>query len=92
MKKAQQMGAQIKDDQKKNAHLAQFLTYLISTVDKDEIRTMSVELFSRPDQTGLTMTLAIFEMLALFLPFYTSKVYESGINQAFPSMQFDIAL
>jgi len=77
MQKAQQMGAQIRDDQKKNSHLAQFLTYLFSAVTDDEIRTMSVELFSRPDQNNLTMTLAIYEMLALFLPFYTAKSHES---------------
>lgn len=51
MQKAQQLGAQIRDDQKKNAHLAQFLTYLFNTVNDEEIRTISVELFSRPDQT-----------------------------------------
>ena len=51
MQKAKHIGAQIRDDQKINTQLAQFLTYLFGTVQHDEIRTMSVELFSKPDHT-----------------------------------------
>ncbi|MBP6910264.1 hypothetical protein KBC03_01560 [Patescibacteria group bacterium] len=53
MQKAKQMGQQIQGDQKKNAHLAQFLTYLFSAVNDDEIRSTTVELFSRPDQSNM---------------------------------------
>ena len=92
MKKAQQMGAHIRDDQQKNSELAKFLTYLFGAISDDAIRATAVTLFTRPDQTNLNMTLAIYEMLALFLPFYIAKTEESGIGSAFPSIQYDLAL
>lgn len=92
MQKAQQLGSQIRDDQKKNAHLAQFLTYLIGAVQSDEIRTVTVELFSKPDQTGVSTTLALYEMIALFLPFYATKAHELWIDNSFPSLNYEIQL
>lgn len=76
MQKAAQMGGQIRDDQKKNGFLSQFLTFLFSAVQNDDIRAMAVELFSRPDQNGTNQTLSIYEMTALFLPFYAMKAQE----------------
>lgn len=76
MQKAAQMGGQIRDDQKKNGHLAQFLTFLFSAVQHDDIRAMSVELFSRQDASMLNQTLAIYELVAMFLPFYSYKAQE----------------
>ncbi len=49
MQKATHMGAQIRDDQQKHNHLAQFLTFLFGAVQNDDIWSMSVELFSKAD-------------------------------------------
>lgn len=86
------MGAQIRDDQKKNAHLAQFLTYLFGAVNNDEIWSTSVELFSKMDANNMSQTLAIFEMLALFLPFYAAKAQETGVHLSFEGVNYEISL
>jgi len=92
MQKAAQMGSQIRDDQKKNNHLAQFLTFVFTAVQNDEIRSMSVELFSKPDPVSGTQTLAIYELVALFLPFYSYKAQELGLDMLFPSLHYAISL
>ncbi|MBP6910265.1 hypothetical protein KBC03_01565 [Patescibacteria group bacterium] len=38
------------------------------------------------------MSLAIFEMLALFLPFYASKAQETGIDASFDTLRYEISL
>lgn len=76
MQKAAHMGSQIRDDQKKNTHLAQFLTFLFGAVQNDDIWSMSVELFSKNDPVSGAQSLAIYELIALFLPFYSYKAQE----------------
>lgn len=74
MQKAQQMGAVIRDDQKKNLHIAQFLTYLFSAVQDEAIWVIVVEVFTKYNTAG--PTLAVHEMVAMFLPFYAAKADE----------------
>lgn len=92
MQKAQQMSSQIHGDQKKNTQVAQFLTFLFSAVQDDGIREVTVELFSKPDQVSNTMTLAVYEMIGLFLPFYAYKAHELWLQESFPvSYEIDLA-
>ena len=92
MQKAAQMGSQIRDDQKKNTHLAQFLTFLFGAVQNDEIWSAAVELFSSMDTKINAQVLAIYELVALFLPFYSYKAQELGLDLTFPSLHYAIQL
>lgn len=84
------MGAFIRDDQKKNLHIAQFLTYLFSAIQDEAIRVMAVEMFTKYTTAG--PSLAVNEMVAMFLAFYAAKADELGVQNSFPTIHYHISL
>ncbi len=96
MQKAKQIGAQIGASQIQNTKLAHFLTYLLNTVQDENIWIILIDLFSKPDVTTSSntanMALAVNEMVALFLPFYMSKVEELDMQELFQEVSYQISL
>ncbi len=84
MKQAALVGWQIKGDQQKNNQVAKFLEFLFSAVKSDSIWELVVELCSKTDSTGQSMTLAIDELVVFFAPFFPHQVQEHGIHIVFP--------
>ena len=85
------MGGVIRDDHKKNTAIAHFLTFLFSAVSDDDIWAMVVDLFSVADGLG-SKSLAIYELIALFLPLYTLKAEELGLDTVFGDIPSRISL
>ena len=90
MQKAAQIGGQIRDDQHKNSHIAQFLSFLFSQITSDDVRAMSVDLFSELAENGVDKNLKLHEMIAIFLPLYASKAHDLKMDTIYPDIHFDI--
>lgn len=91
MQKASQMGGAIREDQKKNSAIAHFFTFLFSAISDEDIWAMVVDLFSTNDGVG-AKSLAIYEIIALFLPLYALKADELGVTVLFPDVTTRISL
>lgn len=85
-KKAALIGGQIRDDSKKNAHLAQFLEFLFSAIKSDAVWTKVIPLCTRTDSTGKGQTLSLHELIAFFVPFYPDEAAQFQVLEAIPDL------
>jgi hypothetical protein len=85
-KKAAMIGGQIREDNKKNAHLAQFLEFLFSAVQSDAVWTKVIPLCTRADITGKVQTLSLHELIAFFVPFFPAEAEQFQIHDAIPDL------
>lgn len=96
MQKAKSIGAQIQSTQIQNTKLAQFLSYLLNTIQDENVWAILIDLFSKPDiettSNDANMMFAVEEMVVLFLPLYVSQVEEYGIDEQFSAVSYRISL
>lgn len=83
MKKAANIGQQIKWDSQKNALIAKFLEYLFAEVKNDTVWEIVIAICSKPDHTWFGMVLAIHELILLYAPFFATEFEHSWVKHAF---------
>lgn len=87
-KKAQQTHQQIQQDKAKNSNLAQFLTFLLKTVQNDKIVSLLYDVFFKlkNPETGVThfrKKINITIIVGFFYPFYVKEANKFGLEPLF---------
>ncbi|MEI7478192.1 MAG: hypothetical protein WCJ81_07045 [bacterium] len=86
MKQAANMGGQVRSNQQQNGQIAKFLEYVFGDIKSDEIWTLLIQLCTKPDETGVNMTLALYELIVFVAPFYQAQLQEYGVDQLIPGL------
>ena len=87
-KKAQQVHQQIQQDKATNTTIAQFLTFLMETIQNDRIVSLLYDVFFKTKniETGIThlrKKINVFIIAGFFYPFYIKEADKFGVSVLF---------